>query len=140
MALRTKTMTASEAKKMRQIHEEMSHAFGGSSSADNMKTVVGTVGVSLITKFIGAISGTAAAVGQVLFNIANNANNEANRSYLAGAAKGFDEIEALIRDGGHSSAEVQQVWISYSYGGNDSEFVQGNEQNPSKAYKIISYN
>lgn len=138
MALKTKTMTANEASQLSRVHNEMADAFAGNTSG--VETMVRAVGTGLIGKFLGSVTGGVAAVAQVLIDLAENDNREASRYYLRGAAKAFNEIEDAIRNGGHSSATVQQVWISYAFGGGGPELVQGDNDNPSQAYKIISFN
>ncbi|RFA31613.1 hypothetical protein CAI16_20370 [Virgibacillus dokdonensis] len=137
MTLRVRTMSPEDAEKLADLHGEMADQAGGSASASNMRSVLTTIGTAVIGSFIGPTTGGISTLTNLFIGISDTSNKAATASYLEGAEDGFNEIARTLRGGGYLAAEVEQLWITYTSVSTRHEFVQGNQQDPGRAYRVL---
>ncbi|WP_339213383.1 hypothetical protein [Ornithinibacillus sp. FSL M8-0202] len=138
MVWRAKVVTESEAQTLRDIHRQLWEAMEGKKDYSGVYGTLVTLAnlVPRFQKFIGPIANVS-AIADLLWGVSQRSNSAANISAIRGAEKQFEQVRYAIASGGHRRAEFQMNWITFPSVSTTHEFVQGNNSNPGRGYKIL---
>lgn len=137
MAIKTKILTPAEAGALATVHGELSREIVGNARVELLEDALVSLGVGGIGRLIGPWTGTISGFVTFLLQVSETSNRQADSSYLRGAELAFLEVQTTLLSGGYLAAEVEQNWVTYPSISTEHELVQGNEEDPGAAYRVL---